>query len=288
MVKDFFLIFDLNKKDIACLRILEGLRNSFRFVPLSKVIERYGYDNKKELVDIIKKLNKLKLIEYGQIGDEKGFRLRNRAYTVLAFWDLWKQGIIKKIERIIGIGKEAKVYLATDFKNEYVVVKEHLYSGKAFEHLKKSLAYLAIRWRINQLGIFDYKVDVQRAKAQIEAKVLQKLKGYRVPKFITINRHMIVEEFIEMNGIPAPLLREVKIENSKELKEDLIEYYFAIYERKEIVHGDLSENNILINEEGFYIIDWPQAIPKSMEKSKEIFERDINNLKNFFKRKYNI
>jgi RIO-like serine/threonine protein kinase len=288
MIKTFSLIFNLNKKDIACLRILEGLRNSYKFIPLTKIVERYHYKNKRELIEIIKKLNKLKLIEYGIIGEEEGFRLRNISFTILAFWDLWKQGVIKEIVTIIGQGKEAKVYLAKDFQENFLIVKEHLYSGKAFEHFKKSLAYLSIKWRINQLKILDYKIDVPRAKAQIEAQVLNKLKNYNVPKFITINRHIIVEEFIEFEGKPAPLLREVEIENPKELKEDLLDHYNKIYEKEGIIHGDLSESNILINEKGFYLIDWPQAVPKDIENGDLLYKRDIENLNNFFFRKYKI
>ncbi|MEO2154911.1 MAG: RIO1 family regulatory kinase/ATPase [Nanoarchaeota archaeon] len=289
------LLEELNEKDIAVLRIIEGLRTAFQFAPVSKIKERYNYKDKREVEKILNKLNKLELVEHGFMKNEDAYRLRNLAYEVLAFWDLKKQGIIKELLRVIGIGKEAKVYLAKSFTNEPLIAKVHLYSGQKFEDIKRSLSYLAIKWRAEQLNIFDFQLDIPRAKAQIEAIVLDKLKNYNVPRFITINRHVVVTEMIgdKEKFEPAPQLHKIKLadkESAKALKEDILEHYNEIYEKGEIVHGDLSEKNILfdLNQGKFYFIDWPQAVPRDFERAEELYQRDIENIKNYFKRKYKV
>jgi len=98
----------------------------------------------------------------------------------------------------------------------------------------------------------------------------------------------LVLEFISFQNEKAPNLNEIEIENAKELKEDILNEYEKIYKNEKIVHGDLSGENILINEEGFYIIDWPQAIPSTIDFGEDVYKRDINNLTKFFKRKYGI
>ena len=271
------------------MRIIEGLRTAFRYVPYSKIEERFGYKNKRELKKILNKLNKLELLEHYYMKGEDSYRLRNLSYEVLAFWDLKKQGVIKKILRVIGIGKEAKVYLTLSYDDKPLIAKVHLYSGQEFIHIKRSFAFLSIKWRAEQLKKFDFEIDIPRAKAQIEAIVLEKLKSYKVPQFITINRNLIVMEMIGEEE-PAPPLQKVKLadkESAKYLKEDIIEHYSRIFEKEGIAHGDLSPANILFHED-FYIIDWPQAVPKENELSEEIFKKDLENIEEYFKRKYKV
>jgi RIO kinase 1 len=50
-----------------------------------------------------------------------------------------------------------------------------------------------------------------------------------------------------------------------------------------IVHGDLSEFNILMSERGPVIIDLPQAVDAAANNNaREMLERDVNNLKDYF------
>ena len=87
---------NLNPKDIAVMRIIEGLRTAFEYVPVSKIKERFNYGNKVILNQILNKLNKLELIEHNFMKGEDAYRLKSLGYETLAFWDLKKQGVIKK------------------------------------------------------------------------------------------------------------------------------------------------------------------------------------------------
>ena len=56
-----------------------------------------------------------------------------------------------------------------------------------------------------------------------------------------------------------------------------------------LIHGDLSEYNILISNSGkFVFIDWPQSVATNDPSSGELLTRDISNLVNFFARRYSV
>jgi RIO-like serine/threonine protein kinase len=56
-----------------------------------------------------------------------------------------------------------------------------------------------------------------------------------------------------------------------------------------LVHGDLSEYNILIGNTGkFVFIDWPQSVATNDPSANELLTRDISNLVNFFARRYSV
>jgi RIO kinase 2 len=55
-----------------------------------------------------------------------------------------------------------------------------------------------------------------------------------------------------------------------------------------IIHADLSEFNIMVDESGPKIIDWPQAVEVTHPHAQELLERDLVNVLRFFERKYRI
>jgi serine/threonine-protein kinase RIO1 len=62
-----------------------------------------------------------------------------------------------------------------------------------------------------------------------------------------------------------------------------------LYCNARIVHGDLSEYNILVAESGrFVIIDWPQSVARNDPAAKTLLERDVTNIVEFFARKHNV
>ncbi|RLE89014.1 MAG: serine/threonine protein kinase, partial [Thermoprotei archaeon] len=56
-----------------------------------------------------------------------------------------------------------------------------------------------------------------------------------------------------------------------------------------IVHGDLSEYNVVIQEgDRVLIIDWPQWVPSIHPSAPLLLKRDILILSKFFRRKYKV
>ena len=86
-------------------------------------------------------------------------------------------------------------------------------------------------------------------------------------------------------GNPAPRLNDVKL-----TKELALEYHQTLIRQAVlmlcagIVHGDLSEFNVLVSQHGLVIIDLPQAVQATANNAFAIFERDLKQLAAFFGR----
>jgi len=281
----------IDKIDIAILRVLDGIRGSFEYAWSKKIIEKLPYRAevvKKRLL----KLNRLKMIEIKNFEKEIGCKILQKGLDTLAIWNFKKHGIVREVLTKIGEGKESVIYSAISPSNEYLVLKFHRYYAAEFEKIKKSLAYSAIKLRGEELRIEDYKIDIPKAKAQVEFHVMKKLweKDFKVPKPIDLDRHVVAMEMIyDFPGIPSKLLKDVILEDPQGMKEEIVNEYLNIVEKGRIIHGDFSEFNVMVKQDGnFFIIDWPQAVPTSYEFAEKLKERDLNNILNFFKKKYDV
>jgi len=283
--------FYLDKKDVAILRVLDGLRRGFEVVFVSKIVEKtpFSYDF---VMKRLRKLNKMKLVELRRGEREWGAKILQRGLDELAVWNLVTHGVIKEVCGKIGEGKESVIFSAITPDKEFVVLKFHRYYALEFRKIEKSLAYASVRLRGEELCIEDYEIDVPKAKAQVEYHVLKKISelGLAVPKPIDLDRHVVVMEMIyDTPGMPCPLLKKVKLSNPKEAKEMIKEEYNTIVEKAGIVHGDFSEYNIMVKKDGsFYIIDWPQAVPTSYKLANHIKQRDLENIDRYFKNTYGV
>jgi RIO kinase 2 len=48
----------------------------------------------------------------------------------------------------------------------------------------------------------------------------------------------------------------------------------------------MSEYNVAVSEEGITVFDWPQAVSTDHDNARELLERDVRNVVDFFRRKY--
>ncbi|EHK01417.1 RIO-like kinase [Candidatus Haloredivivus sp. G17] len=55
-----------------------------------------------------------------------------------------------------------------------------------------------------------------------------------------------------------------------------------MWEEEKLVHGDLSEYNILVEEDELVWIDFSQGVHESHPEARKLLERDIKNIVNFF------
>ena len=278
---------ELSNIEAAILRQLDYLSKYYEWVPYKKLKRRLQYNDKlvrKTIKELLRK-ERIKGIPHTGYG-EWGFKITEKGLDRIALHDLYKNMVVKDLITPIGKGKEAEVWLGIDFDNNFIAVKKHLYDKAEFKKIHKSLAFASIKWRAKQLGKKLYEINIPRAKAQIESIVLEKLyyKKFRVPKPISINRHILVTEAIMVNNNPAPRLVDTKPPNPQELEREILEEYASIKEKAKLVHGDLSPFNILITDDNFYIIDWPQAVPIDYEEAELLYERDVNNIRKFFEK----
>ena len=121
--------------------------------------------------------------------------------------------------------------------------------------------------------------------AEVDALYRLAAAGVRVPQpHICFEGVLLMDLVVDAEGHAAPRLNDV------ELSEELALEYHAMLVNQVvrmlcagIIHGDLSEYNILVGEGGPVIIDLPQAIDAAgNSNAAEMLERDVNNLKTYF------
>ena len=197
-------------------------------------------------------------------------------------------GVIDEVLRSLKSGKEATVYLVRA-GNQVRCAK--VYRDMAQRSFQKRAQYQEGRkvrgsrearamGRSTRFG----KREQESAWKNAEVDALYRLvaAGVRVPKpYGYFNDVLVMELIADAAGDPAPRLGEV------DLSPELAREYHAVLIRQVVrmlslglIHGDLSEFNVLVAPDGPVIIDLPQAVNAAGNNGAlAMLERDVNNLR---------
>ncbi|MDK2826653.1 serine/threonine protein kinase [Methanolobus vulcani] len=207
--------------------------------------------------------------------------------TLKTLYTLSNKGIIEAIGGSISTGKEANVFLAEDTEKD-IAVKIYRISSSTFNSMED---YILGDPRFR--NVRHSKRDIIFAWTKKEQRNLVRAKeaGLKVPEPFVAERNILVMEFMGEDGIPYPQLKDYRMEKetAKEAFDTIINYIDLLYNEANLVHGDLSEYNILIipeTEEPVFI-DMGQSVTREHPRSIEFLIRDIENITRYFK-KYSI
>lgn len=129
----------------------------------------------------------------------------------------------------------------------------------------------------------------ERAWQSAEVDALHRLAaaGVRVPRPYNFHEGVLIMELVtDAQGNAAPRLNDVEFsaEEARDLHQRLIAEVVRML-CAGVIHGDLSEFNVLAGPDGPVIIDLPQAVDASGNNhAAAMLERDVGNLRNFFGR----
>jgi RIO kinase 2 len=279
VVKLGILYKSLFEDDFKVLLALERLHVKREYVPLSMIEKETGiYEDK--LVLILGKLHNLGLVKRESIGDEKMYRLTYTGYDMLALRSLVRANVLEALGDKISVGKESEIYEGLAPGNMRVAVK--------FLRLGKTSFRKTVRVRdwATETSLSWYKQSM--IAAEREYKALRELVPHKalVPVPFGYNRHVVVIEFID--GVE--LYEKPDLEDPMGVLVNILETLAIAYHKASIVHGDLSEYNILIkrDDEKPYIIDWPQYVYKDDPRALDLLKRDIFYIVRFFRKKYRV
>jgi RIO kinase 1 len=187
--------------------------------------------------------------------------------------DAIENGLVDGTIAVLGTGKEADVYLGT-WNGAYLVLK--VYRLHRTPHKKKSM--------------IGYAVDRMGAIAAREFTILQKAyrAGVAVPTPARRADNMFTMRFLG-DEVKAPLLKDFVPDNPERLAGLAMKLVEQLLDAH-IVHGDLSEYNLLCWDDRLFVIDFPQAVDFSsrmdrhqrIEEAKPLLHRDLTNLENYF------
>jgi RIO kinase 1 len=197
-------------------------------------------------------------------------------------------GVIDEVLRSLKSGKEATVYLV---RSGTEIRCAKVYRDMAQRSFQKRAQYQEGRKvrgsrqerAMNKSTRFGRKEQEAAWKnAEVDALYQLIAAGVRVPRpFGYFNDVLIMELIRDADGNPAPRLGEVDLspEVAREYHQFLIRQIVRMLSIG-LIHGDLSEFNVLVAPDGPVIIDLPQVVNAAGNNGAlAMLERDVNNIR---------
>ncbi|MEL9999598.1 MAG: serine protein kinase RIO [Thermoplasmata archaeon] len=211
------------------------------------------------------------------------FKVENDVFdrkTMLSLYELLKHNYFDIIEFPIKIGKEANIFRAKKGR-KYLAVKIYRTSTKNFNTI---INYIEGDYRFQ--NIKRSTLGIIYLWAQKEYRNLTDCfdAGVLVPKPVVFLKNIVVMEYLGTSKFPSPLLKDYNGEIEK-LYPVILENLMKMVNVANLVHGDLSEYNIVVHKNKPYIIDVSQAMPVKHPNARLLLERDIKNMVRFFRKK---
>src|SRR3990170_5290705 len=200
--------------------------------------------------------------------------------TLMVIYNLLKSGVIDELHGVVSAGKEARVYWGKNKEGKELAVKIYLTASAEFKkgmlkYIEGDHRFKGVRHDTRSL-IFTWAQKEFRNLEQAErAKV-------RVPKPLAVKNNVLVMEFIGEDGVSAPSLKEENPEDPEEMYGLLLTYLRRLYRKADLVHGDLSEYNLMVWRGKPVVFDMGQSVPSSHPLARFLLERDLSNLNRFF------
>ena len=199
--------------------------------------------------------------------------------TLGALYKLVQDGYVDAFGGPLSTGKEANVYLAQGSEAE-LAVKIYRINASDFRAMRD---YLDGDPRFEGIGSDKKKVVVAWTKKEFANLRRAREGGVRVPTPKAVQRNVLVMEFLGQNSRRARRLSEVNVENPETAYEVVREYMRRLY-RAGLIHGDLSEYNVVVHDDQLVVLDLGQAVTVHHPNSRDFLERDCENVAAFFTR----
>lgn len=195
-----------------------------------------------------------------------------------------KRGLFDEIHGCISTGKEANVYYATTNDGHERAVKVYKTSILVF---KDRARYVEGEFRFRQ----GYcKGNPRKMVAQWAEKEMRNLRrlgaaGIPCPEVIDVRQNVLVMDFLGHDSTAAPRLKDadgIDAAAWESLYIDCAVLMRKMMQQCKLVHGDLSEYNMLYHDGQLYIIDVSQSVENEHPQALDFLKRDCVNVNNFF------
>ena len=253
-------------------RILDSIFRhlwDYEFVPL-QFIAHDARINEEKARNILRYLSDLRIV----VNKQKEYEGSTFTFLGLSLYSLYRlvrTGKVSMLGKKMGEGKESAVFNCYSEKYGECVIKFHKVGHTSFKKVKEKRSY----------GDLHFSVLAIRS-ARNEFRALKKLQGLSVPEVYAWEGNAILMQLID-----ARELYKVKVKNPEDVLEMILDEVEKFY-RRGVIHGDLSQYNVLVSEEGLWIIDFPQSVEVGEKGWEELLKRDVANIINYFKKVYGI
>ncbi|OXA62787.1 serine/threonine-protein kinase RIO2 [Folsomia candida] len=273
---DVSILRYLTREDFRVLTAVEMGMKNHELVPSSLVASiaglRHGGAHK-----LMRELCKHRLLQYERGKKYDGYRLTNSGYDYLALQTFVARDSISGFGNQIGTGKESNVYTVTNEEGETLCLKLHRLGRICFRNIREKRDYHKNRHRASWL----YLSRISATKEFAYMKALES-RGFPVPKPIDFNRHCVIMQLVE----GTPLCQVYKLDDPEALYEEMMSMLVNLGNHG-VIHGDFNEFNIILSGDAKpNLIDFPQMVSISHPNAKMYFDRDVQCVRDFFKRRF--
>lgn len=215
--------------------------------------------------------------------DFKTYRGVFDSQTLKLLEDLIKRGYLDSLDQVLRPGKEAEVFIGKKDK-ELRAIKIYRINNSNF---KKISQYIK---RDTRFKFGSSKFGRRTIYRWVEKEFRNLLKAHKnfinVPFAYKSEKNVIIMEFID-----SEMLKDTFLENPEDMLGKIVEQ-INLMNKSNMIHADLSEFNIMIKDNQPILIDFGQAIYYNNENEflcyKDLYDRDVDNIFKYFKRKYKI
>jgi RIO kinase 1 len=202
--------------------------------------------------------------------------------TLEGIYRLIHQKIIDKVKGAVKAGKEAHLYWGIDYKGRELAIK--IYYTSTAEFRKGMMKYIEGDPRFKRISSDPKSIIYIWTQKEFSNLQLVESAGIKAPRPIAFYRNILVMSFIGFDGIPAPTLKELPPEDPNDFYDQLTDALRLLYQKAGLVHGDLSEYNIMVWEKKPVLFDFSQAMLTIHPVAEELLKHDVETVNAYFKK----
>lgn len=236
----------------------EKLTDSFDRMADEELWKRTGTGDKRKILD--------------EVFDER---------TLKVLHTMMNKGHLQTLDFPIATGKEASVFVGLTKSADEVAVKVYRVGNATFNSIRR---YIADDPRFRIIGHDRRSVIFAWAMKEYKNLVRMHEAGVSVPFPIAYLENVLIMEYLHTGDEhnPAPPLKSFGEFDGPSLYKALRADVRRMVKGARLVHGDLSEYNIVIAGDRPYLIDVSQAVVLDHPSAKDYLKRDAANLARFF------
>ena len=269
----------LTKDDFRVLTAIEMGMKNHEMVPKQMIANIAGIRGAGAFV-ALKDLHKHKLI-WHSAAPYDGFKLTYQGYDFLALHAFEKRGALQGVGRRVGCGKESDIYVVMSPEGRELALKLHRLGRTSFRAVKSKRDYL----KNKKASSWLYLSRLAAMKEYAFMKVLHD-HGFPVPEPVGVNRHAVLMEMC-----PGTLLAHVtEMAHPEDAYETIMQLIVRLAQHG-LIHCDCNEFNLIVDERedgtvDVRLIDFPQMVSTSHANADFYFNRDVQCIVTFFKRRF--
>ena len=216
--------------------------------------------------------------------------------TRLILFKMLRSGCLEKLDGCLSTGKEANVYYAkagtqalveddiAGAPQEYAI-KIYKTSILVFKDRDKYVTG-EHRWRKGYCKSNPRKMV--KTWAEKEMRNYRRIwnAGIPCPRPLLLQQHVLLMEFLGHEGWPSPRLKDAVL-TEKRIREAYVQCVRILrhlFQRCRLVHGDLSEYNLLWHDQRVFVIDVSQSVETDHPAALDFLRKDIANVNDFFRK----